>query len=127
MRDLRRRNNNQRRGDQDRQVGGGEILHVRRPVCFFFQVEDGIRDVAVTGVQTCALPICWNRSSRRRFLSARLSYRRRTPRPHDVRRAKRIATVQRRSSKSSDVRCSWCPLAARATAEQFVVVLLLDR
>ena len=25
---------------------------------FFFQGEDGIRDVAVTGVQTCALPIC---------------------------------------------------------------------
>src|SRR2546429_3937394 len=27
-------------------------------VCFFFQAEDGIRYVAVTGVQTCALPIC---------------------------------------------------------------------
>src|SRR5256884_4807609 len=27
--------------------------------CFFFQAEDGIRDVAVTGVQTCALPICY--------------------------------------------------------------------
>src|SRR2546422_11744419 len=26
---------------------------------FFFQAEDGIRDVAVTGVQTCALPIAW--------------------------------------------------------------------
>src|SRR5256884_878226 len=25
---------------------------------FFFQAEDGIRYVAVTGVQTCALPIC---------------------------------------------------------------------
>src|SRR2546429_1103452 len=36
---------------------------VRGPMCahvvafFFFQAEDGIRDVAVTGVQTCALPI----------------------------------------------------------------------
>src|SRR3989449_369721 len=28
---------------------------------FFFQAEDGIRDVAVTGVQTCALPICMER------------------------------------------------------------------
>src|SRR5205809_79218 len=30
-----------------------------KPQClsFFFQAEDGIRDVAVTGVQTCALPI----------------------------------------------------------------------
>src|SRR3712207_8864459 len=27
-------------------------------VCvFFFQAEDGIRDIGVTGVQTCALPI----------------------------------------------------------------------
>src|SRR3712207_2401564 len=25
--------------------------------CFFFQAEDGIRDIGVTGVQTCALPI----------------------------------------------------------------------
>src|SRR5205809_1445936 len=32
-------------------------------VFFFFQAEDGIRDVAVTGVQTCALPIyaLWHR------------------------------------------------------------------
>src|SRR2546429_3816073 len=28
-----------------------------RFIFFFFQAEDGIRDVAVTGVQTCALPI----------------------------------------------------------------------
>src|SRR5205085_8657192 len=26
---------------------------------FFFQAEDGIRDLTVTGVQTCALPICF--------------------------------------------------------------------
>src|SRR2546430_3413294 len=30
---------------------------------FFFQAEDGIRDLTVTGVQTCALPICSARSS----------------------------------------------------------------
>src|SRR2546422_1948908 len=29
---------------------------------FFFQAEDGIRDVAVTGVQTCALPISYTRA-----------------------------------------------------------------
>src|SRR5207245_5935671 len=28
------------------------------PQSFFFQAEDGIRDATVTGVQTCALPIC---------------------------------------------------------------------
>src|SRR3712207_8223295 len=27
---------------------------------FFFQAEDGIRDIGVTGVQTCALPISNN-------------------------------------------------------------------
>src|SRR2546428_4002738 len=27
-------------------------------IFFFFQAEDGIRDLIVTGVQTCALPIC---------------------------------------------------------------------
>src|SRR5256885_5937389 len=34
-----------------------------RIVVFFFQAEDGIRDYKVTGVQTCALPICFGRAS----------------------------------------------------------------
>src|SRR2546429_5224045 len=39
---------------------------------FFFQAEDGIRDVAVTGVQTCALPIsrgslAWNQRTCKNF------------------------------------------------------------
>src|SRR5258707_11273849 len=33
------------------------ILIVFRDFFFFFQAEDGIRDIGVTGVQTCALPI----------------------------------------------------------------------
>src|SRR2546427_4730532 len=37
---------------------------------FFFQAEDGIRDLTVTGVQTCALPIS-SRPSRRRRPTAR--------------------------------------------------------
>src|SRR3712207_7206529 len=32
------------------------VLILERRV-FFFQAEDGIRDIGVTGVQTCALPI----------------------------------------------------------------------
>src|SRR2546430_12695555 len=32
---------------------------------FFFQAEDGIRDLTVTGVQTCALPIFTSRVARR--------------------------------------------------------------
>src|SRR6266511_4300989 len=30
---------------------------------FFFQAEDGIRDFHVTGVQTCALPICLHKKA----------------------------------------------------------------
>src|SRR5690349_23728819 len=30
---------------------------MRQNIVFFFQAEDGIRDLYVTGVQTCALPI----------------------------------------------------------------------
>src|SRR5256885_7338952 len=37
---------------------------------FFFQAEDGIRDYKVTGVQTCALPICG-----RQLTPAMLSFR----------------------------------------------------
>src|SRR2546430_14722693 len=38
---------------------------------FFFQAEDGIRDLTVTGVQTCALPISRRRGSRARTGAAR--------------------------------------------------------
>src|SRR5260221_168746 len=54
---------------------------------FFFQAEDGIRDHCVTGVQTCALPICsvWkgHRSTDKRYsgdnrlIPPKSSYRRR--------------------------------------------------
>src|SRR2546429_3488840 len=37
---------------------------------FFFQAEDGIRDVAVTGVQTCALPISWRGNSHNQVVLA---------------------------------------------------------
>src|SRR2546430_6596015 len=32
-------------------------ISIRLEFFFFFQAEDGIRDLTVTGVQTCALPI----------------------------------------------------------------------
>src|SRR5256886_7864165 len=40
---------------------------------FFFQAEDGIRDLTVTGVQTCALPICEYCYSRRPALDRHLA------------------------------------------------------
>ena len=36
---------------------GDRRLRERLKDLFFFQAEDGIRDIGVTGVQTCALPI----------------------------------------------------------------------
>src|SRR2546430_8674359 len=35
----------------------GILARLRAQGHFFFQAEDGIRDLTVTGVQTCALPI----------------------------------------------------------------------
>src|SRR6266705_3868577 len=37
---------------------------------FFFQVEDGIRDRTVTGVQTCALPI-WRKAHSAKMSASR--------------------------------------------------------
>src|SRR3989440_5864699 len=37
--------------------GGLFVLKSDRDYLLFFQAEDGIRDLIVTGVQTCALPI----------------------------------------------------------------------
>src|SRR2546430_6714331 len=34
-----------------------DCLEIPMYLFFFFQAEDGIRDLTVTGVQTCALPI----------------------------------------------------------------------
>src|SRR5256886_4382461 len=40
----------------DNAVDGAHAFRV--DIVFFLQAEDGIRDLTVTGVQTCALPIC---------------------------------------------------------------------
>src|SRR5256886_5583926 len=51
-----------RRLHDERAQGHGAMNGSRNRLChldsfFFFQAEDGIRDLTVTGVQTCALPI----------------------------------------------------------------------
>src|SRR6266496_6297300 len=43
--------------------------HLFSSAIFFFQAEDGIRDLYVTGVQTCALPI-WRNSIAQSWSSA---------------------------------------------------------
>src|SRR2546427_5455260 len=68
---------------------------------FFFQAEDGIRDLTVTGVQTCALPICCPGASSKR--SARGPWR--------SRRARSRAQMLNRS-----MGCSSSTVAGRAMA-----------
>src|SRR2546422_2813770 len=41
---------------------------------FFFQAEDGIRDVAVTGVQTCALPIFFRTSDWEQYVTVNRTF-----------------------------------------------------
>src|ERR1022692_3684452 len=59
---------------------------------FFFQAEDGKREYKVTGVQTCALPIC----SRRRELTGQA--------PPAAGRAPSARTAARRSARSEERR-----------------------
>src|SRR2546429_2444074 len=69
----------ERHGALARQCEGASLVHDVGDVrFFFFQAEDGIRDVAVTGVQTCALPISAHLReccSRRSALAPRLAPR----------------------------------------------------
>src|SRR2546422_5732133 len=71
-------------------------------MCFFFQAEDGIRDVAVTGVQTCALPI-WGRRATPALLPL---VRHGTPTASRIRAITRSASMSSASaSKVSSTRC----------------------
>src|SRR5206468_5207283 len=60
----------------DRTLSFVLVLAGLQPLVFFFQAEDGIRDLIVTGVQTCALPICCTDAAGRRSRA-----RSRTPGP----------------------------------------------
>src|SRR5690554_8138725 len=73
---------------------------------FFFQAEDGIRDADVTGVQTCALPIC--------SALARELWRLRRLRRHEHLRQRLTALPEASAGE------------ARATAEALRCALALD-
>src|SRR5207249_7424004 len=80
----------------DRRRAGGEDV-------FFFQAEDGIRDRNVTGVQTCALPICPSYSARAAWGGRRRQVPAKSCRlPHRVRRR----SEERRVGKECRSRCS---------------------
>src|SRR5437868_3039486 len=67
---------------------------------FFFQAEDGIRDRNVTGVQTCALPICRCRSPCR--WSGRCARSARPPRPGRRSEERRVGKECRAMGSTDD-------------------------
>src|SRR3712207_8615936 len=90
---------------------------------FFFQAEDGIRDIGVTGVQTCALPISkiplfqvnpvlyvtghyarQNPNRAQRILCAHLLRR---PKPDRLRQVDGLRSEERRVGK--ECRSRWSP------------------
>src|SRR5438046_4285926 len=80
---------------------------------FFFQAEDGIRDWSVTGVQTCALPICaW-------LLPAANCARRRLRLPRL--RRQRAFTIKDRSEErrvGKECRSRWWPYQEKNKTEK---------
>src|SRR5260370_28363923 len=91
-------------------VAGG----VRIGLCFFFfQAEDGIRDSSVTGVQTCALPICTGHECISEELDFELSLKRRARRPpHIFMEESRVRRLQVRSEErrvGKECRSRWSP------------------
>src|SRR2546430_8953670 len=80
------------------------VLSLLFIVFFFFQAEDGIRYLTVTGVQTCALPIC---PRRRAAAGAGAACRRRGRRRAGVRAAAQPAplpAVLRQAALTADRR-----------------------
>src|SRR5690606_14257782 len=88
-----------------------------RDLFFFFQAEDGIRDFHVTGVQTCALPICPRRMSPAPRYAPRASHPRHRPR-QPVLAAEAVANRFRRTLSPA-----WPPTRLRA---QFLSGDLID-
>src|SRR2546430_13552337 len=88
-------------------------------VIFFFQAEDGIRDLTVTGVQTCALPISDTRTEpRQREHSAGCRNR-----PQQSARAVEVPCEYLRTRIAQDLRGRWAPRneeASRMPASQFL-------
>src|SRR5947209_11652516 len=69
---------------------------IRPMMIFFFQAEDGIRDIGVTGVQTCALPISCEQHSGR--------YHQRGMRP----RHERVVPSDQRAEQGNEIGRASC-------------------
>src|SRR5256884_1634717 len=85
-------------------VRAHERYNFSRTLVFFFQAEDGIRDVAVTGVQTCALPISHHRTRKRADFPEVLHTRELGKSAYE---AKQMRSEERRVGK--ECRSRWSP------------------
>src|SRR5205823_9932790 len=98
-------------------------------IVFFFQAEDGIRDKLVTGVQTCALPICTrcNDPSRGRWPVRSASVAgARADRDSGALPAKESSRDQRGLSVSTSVRSGPGPKIGRASCRESAQVSARD-
>src|SRR2546430_1038257 len=82
---------------------------------FFFQAEDGIRDLTVTGVQTCALPICSTETGNRFDRSCERG-RLRATRPNST--VGSFTTSDVPPSETSNVPASRVPLRCSSRSEE---------
>src|SRR5205085_5551569 len=73
--------------------------------CFFFQAEDGIRDLTVTGVQTCALPILRPRHGNAGAHRKARSPARRVGLQPAAQQCRAVRSEERRVGK--ECRCRW--------------------
>src|SRR2546430_8915307 len=71
---------------------------------FFFQAEDGIRDLTVTGVQTCALPISRKKQAKFERTSLNSTSQAGYVRTHSRSRERRSASATFSAAASSRVR-----------------------
>src|SRR6266850_1260917 len=86
----------------------GEVIACGKPAevardPFLFQAEDGIRDYKVTGVQTCALPICcgWNCGPTRRAI--------RNPKPLPTKESGLVSERSEERRVGKECRSRWSP------------------
>src|SRR5437870_9139057 len=91
------------------------VVMVLLCVVFFFQAEDGIRDGHVTGVQTCALPICLVQSwtpnpqvSKTETVQDGGILARRSQRSFEMRNCFGVAARSEERRVGKECRCWWC-------------------
>src|SRR2546430_12582964 len=100
------------------------------PCFFFFQAEDGIRDLTVTGVQTCALPISLPPRPVPGRLGSHYGARRHTSRTNNKRSEEHTSELQSQSNlvcrlllekKKKDIVLDPCPAPSATTTRRAFV------